>query len=290
MKNAPKAEIGSQYEELTLILSQLNTDAPKIQKLYKELKNNTDTQNQRIVKATKELDELSEVTLQAIQEERDSAATLFKQYSSTAENALSDAQKLQQQLVSFSELVESTSEIMKTVDQRLASIEAKLQVIETTIGGTANVGNGKNVSKDSFIEWVAEQGYDLSSLSLKERIALKNEYDSRDKKASSQRTSRKKSVVIDYEKVTTAKDLYDKYHGKIDGPLIIQRTNWFGDYAFVVNELYKNDTWVRGVAYVDGKFRRNASYHADTEEFRMYNGPSAAKIRLAHEEMDDLPF
>ena len=37
-------ELGEQYEVLTLLLSQLNDDAPKIQVMYKELKENADAQ------------------------------------------------------------------------------------------------------------------------------------------------------------------------------------------------------------------------------------------------------
>ena len=90
------------------------------------------------------------------------------------------------------------------------------------------------------------------------------------------------TVEIDYEEVTTIKNLYDKYSGKIDGPLIVQRTKWYGDYAFVVEELIRNETWANGMIYKGGTSNRSVNHHADTVEFRMYNGPSAAKIKAAH--------
>lgn len=249
MKNVTGTDVGTQYEDLALLLSQLNADAPKIQMLYKELRNNTDAQNKRVVQATTELNELSEITLQAIQEERESAIDLFKQYQATAEQALHEAEELQNQLNSFSELVEKTDTVMRTIDIRLDKLEKKIDALTQSRGSFVDAGPSKSPHKASAA----------------------------------------RKVVIDYDEVTTAKALYDKYHGKIDGPLIIQRINWFGDYAFVVDELYRNGTWVRGVAYVDGQFRRNTSYHADTEEFRMYNGPSVAKIIENHSD-SNLPF
>lgn len=297
MKNIPTTDVGDQYEDLALLLSQLNADVPKIQTLYKELQNNTDHQNNRIVQATKELDALSELTLQAIQEERDSAEILFKQYSATAGQALSDAKKLRTQLDSFAELASSTKGLLEMLTQRMDRIEAKLDRMEKSFGHESIQNSIVNTSSPThntpFSRWVTDQGYDFLSLSLQEKITLKKEFDNLSSNKRTQGQSRKKTVEIDYDEVTTAKALYYKYHEKLDGPLIIQRTNWYGDYAFVVDELYRNDTWVRGVAYVDGKFRRNTSYHADTEEFRMYNGPSVAQIKAAHNADNDsgeLPF
>lgn len=239
MKSMDNTDIGAQYEELSLLLSQLNTDAPKIQKLYSELRSNAELQSKHILQTTIKMDELSKTTMQAIQKERDSAIELFKQYSTAAEQALSEAKDLKKHLDSFSSLVESTNRMMESIEHRLDRIEENLESRQLALLSQQPVMKAKSTST--------------------------------------------KRIEVDYDEVTTAKNLYDKYYGKIEGPLIIQRANWFGDYAFVVDELFKNETWVRGAAYADGEFRRNASYHADTEEFKMYSGPSANKIKAIYE-------
>ena len=239
MKGTPKTDLGEQYEELTLLLSQLNTDAPKIQMLYKELRSNTDVQNKLTIQATTDLNELRELTLHAIQDERNSAIELFKQYARSAEKALTDAKELQTQLDAFSKLMETTNDNMKKVWLRLDQIESKVATLSLTPQGTRALNT---VNKPQ----------------------------------------NKQVIKVDYDEVATAKELYDKYSGKIDGPIIVQKIGWHGDYAFVVDELYRNGTWVKGIAYLNGEFQRNASYHADRSEFRMYNGPSSAKIKKVH--------
>ena len=85
--------------------------------------------------------------------------------------------------------------------------------------------------------------------------------------------------VIDCTEVLTAKELYDKYRKYTDGPFLIVRSKWHGDYCYVIDGFYNNDTWIRGRTFVNGVFHRAANYHADWKEFRMYDGPSRDKIK-----------
>ena len=95
----------------------------------------------------------------------------------------------------------------------------------------------------------------------------------------SAQTAHSSSKQINDQDLDTASNLYNKYRKHIDGPFVIVRNTWYGDYCFVVDEFLKNNTWVRGRTYRNGVYERTTNYRADTVEFRMYNGPSAGKIK-----------
>ena len=246
-------ELGEQYEVLTLLLSQLNDDAPKIQVMYKELKENADAQNRSILEATKKLTDLRTEAEKSIGLKRDSAQKTIEEYQAIAEQTLSDAQKLQSQVNSFASFVSSTDSLLQRITQRLDQMDMKLKTIEQRV----------NESGESINIPIPQGGKET-------------------------KTAKKKDVQIDYNEVTTAQDLYEKYYGKIDGPLIVQRKSWYNDYALVINSLtyVSGKPWVKGDIYKDGILDRSTSYHADTVEFKMYRGPSAEKIKADLE----LPF
>lgn len=88
-------------------------------------------------------------------------------------------------------------------------------------------------------------------------------------------------VTIDYNEVATAGKMYDKYFGKINGPLILVDESWTNEYCFVVDRLSDDRKKLEGVCYCNGHFQRYYSY-PKTRQFKVFNGSTAATIAKIH--------
>lgn len=94
-------------------------------------------------------------------------------------------------------------------------------------------------------------------------------------------------ISINYSERATAQTLFNKYHGKLDGNVIVVAEDWTGDFCFVIDEIVqKNGLKARGTLYKDGVFYKNYSYPADDYFFHMYNGPSKNQIDRIHVKRD----
>lgn len=88
-------------------------------------------------------------------------------------------------------------------------------------------------------------------------------------------------VEIDYNEVTTAAELYNKYFGRIDGLLILEDEAWTNEYCFVVDRMSSDGKKLEGVCYCKGKFQKYNSYFT-TRKFKVFSGVTADTISRIH--------
>lgn len=88
-----------------------------------------------------------------------------------------------------------------------------------------------------------------------------------------------KNPKVDYDEVTSVEKLFEKYNGKIDGPVIVVRVKnypWSGDYCMAIKSVNKGKAW--GVRYSYGQPGKKTPLKADEEEYSIYSGPSYSAI------------
>lgn len=78
-------------------------------------------------------------------------------------------------------------------------------------------------------------------------------------------------LEIDYDETGTIGELYEKYNGRIDGPIVVHRTSWSADYCFVIDSFDEGVFYGRdfkgGTLWKDDKARS-----FDEKKYTMYSG------------------
>lgn len=88
-----------------------------------------------------------------------------------------------------------------------------------------------------------------------------------------------KFANVDYDEVTSVENLFKKYNGKIDGPVVVVRTKtfpWNGDYCMAIHSIGKGKAW--GVRYSYGNPGKKTPLNATEEDYSMYCGDYYAAI------------
>lgn len=316
MKKA--AEIGSQedltlmYEDLLVVLGELTSEAPKIKKLYRDIKTKFDEQDIIVKRGIESLQSVADREYDRIIKERDK---LLDRTDEMLKKMEAVSEKLNQSITKAAPIIQSVQsfeEYRKSLEARLAAIEANQKngstpnlpsqiqprtatgkkITELTTDEISRRTNGRLSEEDvvHLICQMTEKGLSEDEMeSLFTRMIKEKMTQSEFLREIAAKVVKKKydielpqkaaSSHIDYDEINTIKNLYDKYHKYVDGPFLVVRKSWYRDYCFAVETFQRNNTWVRGKTFSNGVLDRVTSHHADTEEFRMYNGPSAEKIK-----------
>ena len=316
MKSTP--EIGGQenltlmFEDLLVLLGELNSEAPKIKKQYKDIKAKLEEQDLVIQKGTSALQAIADKEYDRVIKERD---RLLDRTAEMLDKMDAVSQKLNQSITEAAPIIQSIQsfeEYRQSLEARLAAIEAKQKtdnipslpsktqpkattgkkITELTTEEISRRTNGRLSEADvvHLICQMNEKGLsedeieNLFTRMIKEKMTksefireimtkvVKKEY-------GIELPQKAATSHIDYDEIDTIKNLYDKYHKYVDGPFLVVRNSWYGDYCLAVETFQRNNTWVRGRTFTNGIAGKQTSHHADTEEFRMYNGPSVDKIK-----------
>ncbi|MBR1710872.1 MAG: hypothetical protein IJ719_18940 [Clostridia bacterium] len=156
--------------------------------------------------------------------------------------------------------------LMEDINKHEAVLEEMQRLEESFNGAIQAYGNISNVYKifDERLRAIEDsKGQNLKKEDIVIEPSQKEERDPR----------------IDYDEVTSVEKLFNKYNGKIDGPVIVVRTKnfpWSGDYCMAIKNVSKGKAW--GVRYSYGQPGKKTPLKADDEEYSMYCGPSLKTI------------
>ena len=314
MKSTP--EIGDQenltlmFEDLLVLLGELNSEAPKIKKQYKDIKAKLDEQDLVIQKGTSAIQAVADKEYDRVIKERD---RLLERTAEMLDRMDAVSQKLNQSITEAAPIIQSIQsfeEYRLSLEARIAKIEAaqktsnapnlpsqaspktatSTKIADLTTDEISRRTNGK-ISEEDVIRLICqmhEKGLgddvidNLLTRMVEEKMSkteVSQEILKKVWKIETEHSRKGTSSYINYEEVNTIKNLYDKYHKYVDGPFLVVRNSWYGDYCLAVETFQRNNTWVRGRTFTNGIAGKQTSHHADTEEFRMYNGPSVDKIK-----------
>lgn len=315
MKSTP--EIGGQenltlmFEDLLVLLGELNSEAPKIKKQYKDIKAKLDEQDLVIRKGTSAIQAVADKEYDRVIKERD---RLLDRTAEMLDKMDAVSQRLNQSISEAAPIIQSIrsfEEYRQSLEARLSKIEAKqktsndsnlpykvspgksnnLKITDLSADEISQRTNGR-VSESDVVHLILEMNKKgmsedeigkLLTRMIEEKMTkaeVIQEILKKVWKIETEHSKKANTSHINYEELDTIKNLYDKYHKYVDGPFLVVRDSWYGDYCFAVETFQRNNTWVRGRTFNNGIPGKTTSHHADTEEFRMYNGPSADKIKL----------
>lgn len=84
--------------------------------------------------------------------------------------------------------------------------------------------------------------------------------------------------IMDYDEEATMGELYNKYSAFLSHPLIVQKTNFSGDFCFAIEDEMP-DGFFSGKRFRNGKQYDSGEYiYSASDLCRLYNGPSEEKI------------
>ena len=86
------------------------------------------------------------------------------------------------------------------------------------------------------------------------------------------------SVEIDYDELSTAIELYNKYHGRIDRPVVLEKTNYTNDYCFRVSGIDEEEETLTGRYYRKGKLYGQQTTFPFSTRCRMFNGDTLEDV------------
>lgn len=74
-------------------------------------------------------------------------------------------------------------------------------------------------------------------------------------------------VPFDYEEILSAKEIWDKYNGKTEIPIIIKMPSWTGDYCMVMTDYNEDDKMICGRMYRNGVLYSTPKYKDGMRRF-----------------------
>ena len=84
---------------------------------------------------------------------------------------------------------------------------------------------------------------------------------------------------MDYDETTTIENLFNKYNGKIEGPVIVIRRGqyaWSSGYCMAIKNISKGNAW--GVRYQNGVPNSKKPAKATDADYGMYAGSNYWEI------------
>ena len=131
MKDTPQLQNAEDlmelYEKLTFLVSQLNSDTPKIKKMYTSLEQAIAKQETVAAKASQTIEIATSATVAKMQKESQTVLDAAAQYLAKAEAIAKRCETALSQVEAITKNVQSVREYQLAVDKRLAQLEAKLQ-------------------------------------------------------------------------------------------------------------------------------------------------------------------
>lgn len=230
------------YEELIETLQSLNSEAPKIRKLYDS--------------ATEELEQaLSDVK-------------------KTVDNAKEELNKAE---------TSGMSRIAKLSAERKKQIDNQIQALEDTVKSALKLQKALGVSaeyaqqiEDKFDKLT--EHLNLLAESMEEQQNQFGKLEQRIMLLEGKLNLILPVTEIDYDELSTAIELYNKYNGKIDRPIVLEKTNYTNGYCFRVSGINEEEETLIGRYYRQGKLYGNNTTFAFSTRCRMFNGDTLEDV------------
>jgi len=135
MKDTPQLQNAEDlmvlYEELTFLVSQLNSDAPKIKKMYTSLEQTIAKQEAAAVKAGQTIETATSATIAKLQKESKDVLDAAAQHLAKAEAVAKRCEAVLSQVEAIAKNMQSVREYQLAVDKRLTQIEEKVKAAST---------------------------------------------------------------------------------------------------------------------------------------------------------------
>lgn len=187
----------------------------------------------------------------------------YNLYNEEVEEALSEMRSTKDKVVDDIKMVVTTSKKDLSVaateirnlltDLALASVDAK-SIIEQA-----------NKFELSFPKF--EERLSILEIQMKKMLVGANDY-----------------IPFDYEEVLSGAQIYEKYNGKTNKPIIVKMPSWNGDYCMVITHFDKESNVLTGRMYKDGDLYAANDYPKGIRkflghrEFRVYKSPNEGMI------------
>ena len=131
MKDTPQIQNAEDlivlYEELAFLVSQLNSDAPKIKKMYTALEEAIVKQNAAITKSTQNIDASTIASVARIQKEAKLALDASEKHLLAAEKIARRCETALSQMETIAKNMQMTKDFQLSVEQRFKQLESQLQ-------------------------------------------------------------------------------------------------------------------------------------------------------------------
>lgn len=230
------------YEELIETLQSLNKDTPKIRELYDNAK-----------------EELAQ-SLSDIQKTADKA----KEELGKAETS-------------------GMSRIAKLSAERKKQIDEQIKALDGSIKNATKLQKALDLSAD-YIQQTEEQFEDLTE-QIEQLVNIIDEQEDQISKLEHRMmflegrlNQLQPSVEIDYEELSTAIDLFNKYNGRINRPVVLEKTNYTNDYCFRVSGIDEEEEMLIGRFYRQGELYGKKNTFPFSTRCRMFNGDTLEDV------------
>lgn len=167
MKDTPQIQNADDlvvlYEELTFLLSQLNSDAPKIKKMYSTLEQTIAKQESTAVKSTQAIEAVTSATVAKMQKESKAILDAITQHLAKAELLSKRCEAALSQVETLAKSMQTSKDYQLSVEKRLTQLEAKLQKPETVSPKETNrnTRTAEKSSSETLYGYFRELGFEV---------------------------------------------------------------------------------------------------------------------------------
>ena len=238
------------HEDLVQNLQELSKDAPKIKEMYSsfqtDLKKMTTSLQNAIVNAKTEI---NKAEISGTKKIAELSASRKKQI----DTCLKELDEVVDRAETLQETLGISVDSIQEFEERINDFEAKIESLK------------KELKKQTSLYKKLEER--VSSLEENMSDEDSDEEDTEDS-----------SIEIDYDEVSSAAYIHDKYIDEIGYPIVIEKPNYKNEYCFRVTGHDDENQCLTGDFYQRGKiYRRNKTFPYDTQ-CRMFHGSTLKDV------------
>lgn len=230
------------YEELVETLQSLNKEVPEIKRLYdnakEELEQSLSAVQNAVSGAKDELRKAEASSLDRITKISSGRKKQVDDQLMALDDVMKKASKLQKALDISTDYVKRTEEKIEKLNQHLTQVDDYIDTQQDVISKL-------------------EKRIGLFEEKLKEILPV---------------------VEVDYEELSTAIDLYNKYNGRIDRPVVLEKANYTNDYCFRVSGIDEEESVLIGRFYRQGKLYGEKDTFPFSTRCRMFKGDTLGDV------------
>lgn len=203
--------------------------------------------------------------------ELDQSLSVFQNTVAEAKDELSKAEASGlEKIISFS------ASRRKTIDDHVRSLNdaiKKASKIEKAIGISANYA----LQIESRLEQLNHHMTQLVDAIGEQENRLKD-FDQRISSLEDRFVGGSVPLIIDYDEFASAIELFKKYNGRINRPIILEKQNYTNDYCFRVSGINEEAKVLLGRFYRQGKKYGEMSTFAFETKCRMFHGETLGDV------------
>ena len=224
-------------------------------------------------------------TLQSLNKETPKVRELYDNAKEELAQALSDIQKTVDEAKAELSKAEAagTSTIAKLSTDRKKIIDEQIKALTGSIKNATKLQTALGLTTD-YIQQAEEQFEELTEYMERLESIIdeqQNQFGKLEQRImliEGRLNEILPSVEIDYDELSTAIELYNKYHGRIDRPVVLEKTNYTNDYCFRVSGIDEEEETLTGRYYRKGKLYGQQTTFPFTTRCRMFNGDTLEDV------------